>query len=323
MRALPAAFYLEDEMAKQNDGWFEIFRAGRHTATNGTTRTWSKEDLDEIASSYYPQTHEAPITLDHAKSGPAFGWIAALKRDGDRLLARAKDVTDGLKGLVQSALYKKRSAEIYPNFQGTGRLYLRAVSFLGAAVPSVKGLRDVGFSEEAGEAEHYEFADEPPSRADDRRGKEEENMDYKEQYEKSQQELGEARKENEAKNATIKAKDDALKHAEKEKDDLHTKTRKQEIESFCEKLTKEGHFVPAWKAAGIAEFMMNIDASEELEFSEEKKMSRLDWFKDFLTGLPKVVKFEEVATRDTDPGKSDKVDEFVEEGDKIAATVNE
>ena len=296
------------------ESWFEIFRTGRHTATSGATKTWTREDLDAIASSYDPQVHEAPITLDHAKSGPAFGWIEALKSEGEKLLAKAKDVSEDLRELVRSGHFKKRSAEIYPDFQGSGEPYLRAVSFLGAAVPAVKGLREVSFSVKTGEAEQYEFADR--ASGNDRPDKEDFHMDFKERFEQSQRELDQARMD-------LEEKERALTHAEQESDDLRRKTRKQEIETFCEGLTRDGHFAPAWKEAGIVEFMESLNDEKELSFSEGKKANRLEWFKGFLTGLPKVVKFEEIAGREEDPGKSGKSDDFSDEGDKIAATVND
>ena len=49
-----------------------------------------------------------------------------------------KDVNDGK--------YKKVSVELYRNLEGKGA-YLKAVSFLGAAIPQVKGLEPIKFME--------------------------------------------------------------------------------------------------------------------------------------------------------------------------------
>ena len=79
--------------------------------------------------------------------------------------------------------------------------------------------------------------------------------------------------------------------------------RKQEIKEFMEAGVKAGTLPPAWKDAGISEFMGGLDAEGAVEFSEGKdKETPYAWFKSFLEGLPKVVEFREVAGRDTDVG---------------------
>lgn len=132
----------------------EIFRAGTYPQGEFT-----EADLDDMVRAYDPKLHEAPVTLDHARSGPAYGWVAGLQRQGKVLVASFRDVADELKRLVADRRYVKRSAEVYNNFQGTGKKYLRAVTFLGAQVPEVKGLRDVAFAEAGGEFVSVEFSE--------------------------------------------------------------------------------------------------------------------------------------------------------------------
>ena len=60
--------------------------------------------------------------------------------------------------------------------------------------------------------------------------------------------------------------------------------------------------MPAWEKLGLQEFMLALDGEEAVEFAAETKVSRLDWFKDFLAELPKVIDFTEIATRDKDIG---------------------
>jgi hypothetical protein len=121
----------------------EVFRAGDY----GEKGRWDEGDLDRIAADYDPALHEAPVTLDHAQGGPALGWVAAVRRVGDRLVARLRGLNLKLLELLRQGAFKKRSVEIYPALRETGRPYLRAVSFLGAAVPEVKGLADPIFGE--------------------------------------------------------------------------------------------------------------------------------------------------------------------------------
>ena len=60
----------------------EIFRCGDY----GPKGSYTEADLDAIASDYSPEVHEAPLTADDAQSGPALGWVAGVRRAGDRLV---------------------------------------------------------------------------------------------------------------------------------------------------------------------------------------------------------------------------------------------
>ena len=122
---------------------FEIFRTGKHTANNGNTKTYTEQDLDKIAESYNPKESEAPIVVGHPKdNSPAYGWIESIKRVGDRLVAKAKDIVPEFTEALKKGLYKKRSISLTPDGK------LRHVGFLGAALPAVKGLADIKFNEE-------------------------------------------------------------------------------------------------------------------------------------------------------------------------------
>lgn len=117
----------------------EIFRAGDY----GDRGVYGEADLDAMAATYDPAKHEAPATLDHAKEGPAYGWISRAWREGQSLFAAVRNVPKTLAVAIQNGRYGKRSAEIYRNgIKGIseGKPYLRAVSFLGAQVPVVKGM---------------------------------------------------------------------------------------------------------------------------------------------------------------------------------------
>jgi hypothetical protein len=129
-------------MTHENLVEMEIFRTGDY----GEKGAWSEADLATLAADYRPDLLEAPLTFDHAQSGPAYGWVAALRREGDRLVAGLKGVPAAVIEMVRSGAYKRRSVELFRKLPHTGRPYLRAVSLLGAATPEVKGLRDVCFA---------------------------------------------------------------------------------------------------------------------------------------------------------------------------------
>jgi hypothetical protein len=121
------------------EDWVEIFRGGKQTDSQG--REHDGDELLRIAvKTFNPQHHEPPLVLGHpALDAPAFGWVEGLKVVGNTLYAKFKDVSDEIEELIKKGLYKKRSASFYPD----GRL--RHVGFLGAAVPSIKGLSDMAF----------------------------------------------------------------------------------------------------------------------------------------------------------------------------------
>lgn len=115
----------------------EVFRAGKY----GAKGDFTEADLDKIVQRYEPSSHEAPVTVDHAESGPAAGWVTSVKRVGASIFASLNLHKDFGK-LVREGTFKKRSVELYRSPLG-----LKAVTFLGAMSPAVKGMRDIAFSE--------------------------------------------------------------------------------------------------------------------------------------------------------------------------------
>lgn len=130
----------------------EIFRAGRHVDMAGREIEFTREDLAELASSYDPTVHEAPVVVGHPKTNaPAYGWVKRLTLDGDVLKAELGQLDPAFAELVEAGRYKKRSASFWlPKSRGNptpGRLALKHVGFLGAVPPAVKGLKDVEFAD--------------------------------------------------------------------------------------------------------------------------------------------------------------------------------
>ena len=143
----------------------EIFRIGKHTATNSQTLPFDETMLAAAVKGYDPTLHEAPVVVGHPKDNhPAFGWIDHLELKDGVVLAHPKQVDAEFSDLVEQGKYKKRSASWYlpdsPNNPKPGTLYLRHVGFLGAMPPALKGLKDVQFAEE--EQGVVEFSDVSP-----------------------------------------------------------------------------------------------------------------------------------------------------------------
>lgn len=276
------------------NGWMEVFRAGEHVSSSGARREWKVDDLVRMAEAYNPESHQAPIVVGHPKDDdPAFGWVKALKVNGNTLLALPDQVAPEFAELVKAGRYKKRSISLYPD--GT----LRHVGFLGAQPPAVKGLKDIEFAGSA--ADTYEFADE-----------EEAEMT---EVERLQQELAEEKKKREQ--AEGKAAAAETNYAE-----LQAKAKKREIDAFIDSGIKEGKILPAWKDQGLAEFMGALEGQEETyEFSEGKKEAPVEWFKRFIDSFAEHPLFKEMAK----PEQQEKTDDFSEDeslGREIAAKVN-
>lgn len=282
--------------------WMEVFRAGRHVASNGTEKVWSSNDLRHMAESYDPGKHEAPIVIGHPKANaPAWGWVKALKVEGDRLMALPGEVAAEFADWVKAGRYKKRSISVYPD--GT----LRHVGFLGAQPPAVKGLKDIEFASEEADTYEYSTAEEP-------------RMD---ELEKLKQELAEERSKRELAEAeAAKAKQES-ETTRTDFAELQAKGRKDAISNFVEQGIKGGKILPAWKQQGLAEFMTAIDGgTETYEFSEGKKQTPLEWFKGFIQSFGEHPLFKTMAKPEQDNQPGDEFAEDLKTGEQIAAKVN-
>ncbi|MCF6270985.1 MAG: hypothetical protein L3J41_14830 [Melioribacteraceae bacterium] len=131
----------------------EIFKVGKHTSSNGITKDYTLDDLNQIVSNHSEPT---PIVVGHPKTNsPAFGWIKSLFVKEDSLFAEASDIVPEFLELVKQKIYPNRSASFATNEDGT--LQLRHVGFLGGTLPSVKGLEDILFNSDDA-LEIFEFA---------------------------------------------------------------------------------------------------------------------------------------------------------------------
>lgn len=140
----------------------EIFRAGDYPGFSA-----SPELVQQIADGYNAELLRAPISVDHRDEGPAFGWVDRLwtTYGGRRLHAEFSDLDPSFVQQVAAGRFQTRSVEIYPKLTDTGKPYLRAVTFLGAGIPQVKGMGrptfnfSEGASKDAGEPVTVDFAD--------------------------------------------------------------------------------------------------------------------------------------------------------------------
>ncbi len=289
--------------------WIEVFRTGTWTDASGKEKTWTEKDLDAIVSKYDPSTHEAPLVIGHPKdNSPAYGWVEALKREGEILLAKVKPTVEEFVDLVKQGVYKKVSIALY----GDGTL--RHIGFLGVP-PAVKGLKvpeftELEFSEHTAERGQTRMSDLP---IDDNLNKTEESI-----MNEKIKELEDKLKENDNQIITLSTQvseySEKDKTKEKEITELKVKLRKTEYETFCEDLMKEGRLTPAQKTQ-VIDFMEIMQGHGEYEFSEGGKKASLEAFKDFLKTMPKVIEFSEIATKEKarPTASEDKREELISE----------
>jgi cation transport regulator ChaB len=292
--------------------WIQVFRTGRHTDSAGVEKEWKEEDLEKIVSSYKPSDHEAPVVIGHPKdNAPAWGWVEGLKRDGQFLYAKFKDLVPEFVEMVKKGLFKKRSIAIYPD------LTLRHIGFLGALPPAVKGLADIKFEENA---VTIEYGDEIKKKGGTKMGLRDilksiftkaiddipedqlqvvspRTFTEAEVKERERLAMEKAGKDFSEKEKGIKDREAAVAAQEKE-------AKKKSLSDFCEGLLKAGKLTPAMSKQGMGmvsflEAAAGIPA--EVEFEEggqKKKQTALEFAKSFLEGLPKIVEYREIAGRD-------------------------
>ena len=279
--------------------WMEVFRAGRNTSASGQTREWTESDLEKIVTSYDPDKHEAPIVVGHPKdNSPAYGWIEQLKAVGRTLLAKPKQVEPQFAEMVRSGRFKKRSISLYPDGS------LRHVGFLGAQPPAIKGLKDVSFSDKQQDFETYEYTE-----------------DTMTEVEKLQAQLDaekQARQAAEQKAADFKEK---AKTAEENFAEAEKKARRAEVDNFIESGIKDGKILPAWKEAGLGDFMLALDdQTQTYEFAEGTSETPGAWFRKFISDFAEHPLFKEMAKPDGDKDRQE-ADSFAEDeriADEIA-----
>lgn len=280
--------------------FYEVFKAGKYPQGNFT-----KKEIEQIAKNYDPKFCEAPITIDHQQSGPAYGWVDTVKADGDKLKVAFKDIPESFEKDVNDGKYKKVSVELYRNLEGKGA-YLKAVSFLGATTPQVKGLEPIKFMES--ESDIFEFEDEQFSQS--------EIDDLKNQVAELEEQLSKF-KENNKKTETIKSlkekisalNDEVATFKEKAKDkesiekelsDIKTLIKNREFDEFIDKQITKGTLVPANKST-VLSVLQELDQVQK--FGEDSTV--ISDFKSFIESLPPQITFNETATKDKQSAKND------------------
>lgn len=290
--------------------FFEVFKAG--TYPQGS---FSQEEVDALAQNYDPQFCEAPVTLDHEQKGPAYGWVSDLKAENGKLKASFKDLSPELKEFVRSGKYKKISVEIYRNLEGK-KPYLKAVSFLGASIPQVKGMAPVEFKEGEADTFIFEASDETDINPDNNEKittadnavstNNDETIktlsEAKETISKMQEQIAQMN----VSIAKLENNTSAYQEAQAELLKLRNEITQNKFEQFLNQKVNDGHLTPSQKDLSL-KILMSLENVKQ--FNEQD--SQVDAFKDLLNSLPKQIEFQEIV-------RKDKVSDAEEDAEKFA-----
>src|SRR5574344_844641 len=273
--------------------FFEVFKAGKYPQGNFT-----KAEIQELAKNYDPSFCFFSITLDHEQKGLAYGWVDNLIEENGILKASFKNLSKDLKEFVQDGKYKKISIEIYRELEGK-KPYLKAVSFLGASIPQVKGMQAVEFKE--GESDVYTFevqAEDDDENVDDLKAQitdlTKQVADFQEKAKKNT-EIKDLKSQVKDLNLQLaKFKDEAAGKDElaKELKDIKDNLRNKDFNEFIDKQIEAGILTPSNK-----DTVLNIleDLDDVKKFDESS--NGVDLFKEFVSKLPKQIEFDEIAKK--------------------------
>jgi hypothetical protein len=219
--------------------------------------------------------------LGHPENNmPAFGWIDGVKREGDVLFTRLKQVSAEFEQLVQRRRFKKRSVAFYKTPNG---LSLRHIGFLGAMPPEVKGLADVKLCEfRDGEFQAIEFKEEEMDKDDVKKTFMEGLKEFFSSW-KPQPEPGAAKTFGE---------DDVKRIA------TEAVTSKPSDRAIT-KLKAEKKYINAFDKMGVPQIFAELAKSEvKVSFGEgDKKVEKpmIEVFADFFRGIQEIVPTAEIA----------------------------
>jgi len=130
----------------------EILRTGTWQGATGPEITFKSDDLHDMVTNFelLKSEHSVAVKRGHTvdKGDIALGWIDTLWVEGDRLLAKFAAVPKIVREAIQKNLFRKVSIEAMKGVTFNGKKLkgwvLDAVAILGAEVPAVSGLKDLG-----------------------------------------------------------------------------------------------------------------------------------------------------------------------------------
>ncbi|HKV94892.1 MAG TPA: hypothetical protein VJW20_20270 [Candidatus Angelobacter sp.] len=318
-----------------NGQWIELFRAGEY----GDKGSYSEGDIDKMIANYDPAAHEAPIVIGHPEhNAPAYGWVESLKRVGQVLMGKLKQVQPAFEDMVRKGMFKKRSISFYVTPNGPA---LRHVGFLGAMPPEVKGLADVKLASfSAGTFQAIDFAEKENEMDNEQIKKSfmealkeffgigvtpKLNLSDDDQAKKLEAAVAAAIKPLQDQNTKLQQQfDDLKKDADKRQQSATAQTQQAFGEKQIARLKDKRRWLPAFDKMGLPAIFTELEKIEtKISFGEgDKKTEKpaAEAFADFLEGLGEIVPIGEITHSQRTNGKLVK---FNEPNPKSGSVVDE
>ena len=121
------------------DGWIDVCRTGEWEDVRRRQVSITEEVLDQLVRKFGAQDG-VPVVIGHPETdAPAYAWVDRLRRVGDRLQAKLRDIAPAFRSAVESGRYASRSI-------GFTREGLVHIAFLGGRAPAVPGLAPTSFA---------------------------------------------------------------------------------------------------------------------------------------------------------------------------------
>jgi len=288
------------DFASRLEDWFPVAATGKFPQGDLT------EDIfDQLADTFNPSKHEPPVTLGHIRADqhndkPSMAWIAGVKRVGNTLFVKARQIWQKFDQMVQEGRFKKRSIGIRKN--ADGKFFLHHLAFLGSMTPAVEGLPDVysmNFedSDPESQVDNYPF-DQGIYNQNPDGG----NMsDKKYTDEEMTAKLADQKKQLEQEHAEkLKTeKDKAIKEAEEKKDKEFNDNKDKEkarldherkMDEYVDAGLKDGSITPAMVKAGLKPFLYSLIEPKEITYTEKDGDTDKEVKTDALTIVKNVIK---------------------------------
>lgn len=247
-----------------------IAKTGTFRDSEGRKRTFTKDDLQKIASNYNASKTDAPLVIGHVKndSAPAYGWIEKLFCEKDKLFAQFSYVDEKVKNLVYKGAYRNISMSV-----DMENMRLLHVALLGAAAPAIDGLGAINLSSDKGSIFSFENTNKEQQMNED------ELKQKILELEKQVQELKAAVTQKEAeKTAAEKKTEETQAEFSAYKAKITDEARQKRIE----KLVQDGKLEPAKKeevyafASNLAKSAANFSLGTATMSMEEKYFQDLE-----------------------------------------------
>ena len=122
------------------DGWVDICRTGVWRDATGRIVNMDEARLAAIAADY-ADADPAPAVIGHpAIDAPAYAWAESVRKVGDRLQAKFRNIEPAFRAWVEGGQYTGRSIKVVGN-------RLKHIGWLGGRAPAVDGLAPTQFAD--------------------------------------------------------------------------------------------------------------------------------------------------------------------------------